>query len=136
LPPAGWGRVYNANLMSSDSVSKQGERSIRVRLSAQPFDIPPMRDVLLIGRRAPIGPEAARRMAEALAPGQFDLIRLDERAHPVEAVLVRKSHLRLIAAERLVDLLLEEFAHHMEEEDVLRIDLDLQLHVERMVRLG
>ena len=95
-----------------------------------------MRDVLLIGRRAAIGPEAARRMAEALAPGQFELIRLDERARPVEAALVRKSHLRLIASESLIGLLIEEFAPHMEEEDVLRIDLDLELQVERVVRLG
>lgn len=65
------------------------KRQLELRLSGQLFEIPPLWDVLLIGRHAPIGPEAARRMAESLAPGQFTLLRVEK--GPVEALLVRKT---------------------------------------------
>ncbi len=68
------------------------KRQLELRLSGQIFEIPPLWDVLLIGRLAPIGPEAARRMAESLAPGQFTLLKVEK--GPVEAFLVRKSLLR------------------------------------------
>ncbi|AEB11338.1 hypothetical protein Marky_0588 [Marinithermus hydrothermalis DSM 14884] len=108
-----------------------GERSLRVRARAQRFEIPPIRDALLIGRLAPIGPEAARRMAEAIAPGQYTLLRVEGDAEPVEAILVRKAHLRFLDGKHLARILLEEFAQFISPEDVLRVDIELEILLDR-----
>ncbi|TBH20539.1 hypothetical protein [Thermus thermamylovorans] len=109
------------------------KRQLELRLSGQAFEIPPLWDVLLIGHQAPIGPEAAKRMAESLAPGQFELVRV-QRA-PVEALLVRKSLLKALAAEPLVELLLEELAPLLGEDQVVRAQVEIVLHTGRTIRL-
>ncbi|MBO8129218.1 MAG: hypothetical protein H0Z39_08490 [Peptococcaceae bacterium] len=46
------------------------KKKAEIQLSLSEFEIPPMQDVLLVGNEAPIGPEAARRMVDALSPDQ------------------------------------------------------------------
>ncbi len=74
-------------------VSKKAE--VIIRLSE--FEIPPMQDVLIVGKRAPIGPEAARKMVDILSPEQYEIVKIE---HPiVEAVVIRKSLLSMISRE-------------------------------------
>ncbi|ADW21085.1 MULTISPECIES: hypothetical protein [Thermus] len=109
------------------------KKQLELRLSGQALEIPPLWDALLIGRQAPVGPEAAKRMADSLAPGQFELIRT--RQAPVEAVLVRKNLLKALAPEVLTDLLLEELAPLISEEQVVRVQVEVVLHAGRSIRL-
>lgn len=109
------------------------KKQLELRLSGQAFEIPPLWDALLIGRQAPIGPEAARRMAESLAPGQYDLVRVNR--GPVEAMLVRKTLLKAVAPETLAEILLEELAPLLSEEQVTRVQVEAVLHTGRTLRL-
>ncbi|RIH82400.1 hypothetical protein [Calidithermus roseus] len=121
--------------MSKPESREHSQKHLQLSLRAQPFEIPPLWDALLIGRGAPIGPEAARRMAESLSPGQFELIPLEGEGSVVEACLVRKKLLRLVEAESLVQLLLEECAQMLDEEAVIRVHLDPELQAKRTLRL-
>ena len=109
------------------------KRQLELRLSGQLFEIPPLWDVLLIGRHAPIGPEAARRMAESLAPGQFTLLRVEK--GPVEALRVRKNLLQALEPKALEEVLLEELAPLLSEEQVVRAQVEVVLHTGRVIRL-
>ncbi|WP_243028690.1 hypothetical protein [Thermus albus] len=113
-----------------ESTSK---KQLEVRLSGQVFEIPPLWDALLIGRQAPIGPEAAKRMADSMAPGQFELIRIS--GAPVEAILIRKTILQSLTPEVLPELLLEELAPLIHEDLVVRVQVEVILHAARTVRL-
>jgi len=42
------------------------------------FEIPPAGDVLVLGKRAPIGQQAAKKMRDTVAPGQFELVQPED----------------------------------------------------------
>ena len=88
----------------SKNVDSTKKAEITMRMSE--FEMPPMQDALIVGKRAPIGPEAARRMVDILSPDQYEIIKVD---HPaIEAIVVRKALFNMLPQEKLVGLLLEE----------------------------
>lgn len=100
-------------------------------LKISEFEMPPMQDLLIIGKKAPIGPEAVRRMAEALSPEQFSILRLD---HPkIEAVLVRNSLLDMLDEQNLLRIVMEETEKLISESTVLRSELSIAITVQREV---
>lgn len=108
-------------------------RKATLTLKISEFEVPPMQDMLIIGRKAPIGPEAVRRMAEALSPEQFTLIKMD---HPkIEAVLLRNSLLQMIDEKLLMNIILEEAERMISDSMVLRSELKIAVSVQREVDL-
>jgi hypothetical protein len=108
-------------------------RKASLSINFTEFEVPPMQDLLLIGRKAPVGPEAVRRMAEALSPEQFSLIKID---HPkVEAVLIRNSLLEMIEEQTILSILLEEANRLLNEKMVLRAELKISVSIQREVEL-
>ncbi|QRG65516.1 hypothetical protein [Brevibacillus choshinensis] len=108
-------------------------RKATLTLKISEFEVPPMQDMLIIGRKAPIGPEAARRMAEALSPEQFTLMKMD---HPkIEAVLLRNSLLQMIDEKLLMNIILEEAERMISDSMVLRSELKIAMSVQREVDL-
>ncbi|RKY57854.1 MAG: hypothetical protein DRP95_06535 [Candidatus Latescibacterota bacterium] len=109
-----------------------GGKTITLRATFSQFNLPPVRDALVVGKRAPIGPKALFQSLEVLLKGQFELIPVD---HPViEAVIVRKSDLRKLPAERFIPVLLEEAGAIMDESDCLRVEVDISVSVTLEVR--
>lgn len=81
-------------------------KKAEITMHMSEFEMPPMQDVLIVGRRAPIGPEAARRMVDILSPDQYEIVKVD---HPaIEAMVVRKALFTMLPAEKLIAFLLEE----------------------------
>lgn len=115
------------------SHSQEAVRQAEVSLKFSEFEIPPMQDVLLIGRKAPIGPEAARRMVNALSPEQYDIIPVAE--GPLEAILIKKSLLNMVPEEKLLPIILDEGIKVTSETAVTKAKLDLTIVVKRTVDL-
>lgn len=109
-------------------------RTAEVRLRLSEFEIPPMQDALLVGRRAPIGPEAARRMVDALSPEQYQILRIDHEVF--EAVVIRKILLNLMPQDKLLALLLDEGSRVGTVDSVLRVQVNIEILVSKMVDLS
>lgn len=92
-----------------------------------------MQDVLLIGKEAPIGPEAARRMSDALSPDQYEIIPLQHELF--EAAIVRKSLLKIIPMEKLFSAILEEGVRISNESMVIKIQVNTAVHISKVVNL-
>jgi len=115
--------------LESTSLNETERRAhISIRLSE--FEIPPIQDVLLIGRRAPIGPEAIQRMIDVLSPEQYEIFKVEE--GPFEAVVFRKSLSKMLTREKLLSIILEEGCKVAAETSVLkaRINIVLAINVE------
>lgn len=109
-------------------------RKATLSIKISEFEVPPMQDLLIIGRKAPIGPEAVRRMAEALSPEQFTLLKMD---HPkIEAVLLRNTLLQMIDEKLLMNIILEEAERMISDSMVLRSELKIAVTVQREVELS
>ena len=109
-------------------------RRAEVFLQLTEFEVPPVQDCLILGKRAPIGAEAARLMIESVSPDQFHVIRVD---HPaVEAIVIRKSLLKAIPQERLVALVLDEAQRLLTDCMALKAQIKVTVHATREVPLG
>ena len=49
---------------------------IQMHLTEFEFEMPLMQDVVIVGRKAPIGPEALKRMVDVLSPDQYKILKL------------------------------------------------------------
>lgn len=115
----------------SKSVDSTKKAEITMRMSE--FEMPPMQDVLIVGRRAPIGPEAARRMVDILSPDQYDIVKVD---HPaIEAMVVRKALFSMLPKEKLVALLMEEGERVANESTIVKAQVNIVLQVSKAIDL-
>lgn len=97
------------------------------------FEIPPIQDVLLIGKRAPIGPEAVKRMLEVMSPGQYEINYVED--GPLEAVVVRKSLLKMIKSEKLLEIIIGEANKVASETTLLKAQINIVLEISLEVEL-
>ena len=117
--------------MVSNGIESSKKAEITMRISE--FEIPPMQDVLLVGRRAPIGPEAARRMVDILSPEQYEIIKID---HPaIEAIVIRKALFNILPQEKLIDLLLEEGGKVANESTIVKAQVNIVIQVSKSIDL-
>lgn len=116
----------------SKSVDSTKKAEITMRMSE--FEMPPMQDALIVGRRAPIGPEAARRMVDILSPDQYEIVKVD---HPaIEAMVVRKALFNMLPQEKLVALLLKEGGRVANESTIVKAQVNIVLQVSKSIDLS
>lgn len=108
-----------------------GSRKADLQIRFSNFDLPPMQDVLLIGRRAPIGPEAVRKMVEAVAPGQYEVIPVED--NHIEAVAVKTNIFCWISRDVLIKTLLDEGSKLTNEKSLVKAKLDISISVHKEV---
>lgn len=123
--------MTSKSLFPSPPFEPKRKADVSIRLSE--FDIPPMQDVLLVGKRAPIGPEAIRRMVSALSPDQYEVIQLN---HDIfEAAVLKKSLVKLLPEEKLLPIILEEGARIATDKTVVKAQVNIAIQVSRVVDL-
>ncbi len=115
-----------------NDISNQSRKAeIIMRLSE--FEMPPMQDVLIVGIKAPIGPEAARRMVDILSPEQYEIVQVN---HPViEAVVIRKSLTNMIEKDKLISLILDEGGKIANESTIIKAHINIVLEVSKTMEL-
>ncbi|WP_347490297.1 hypothetical protein [Desulfoscipio sp. XC116] len=106
--------------------------NLQIRFSE--FDLPPMQDLLLIGKRAPIGPEATRRMINALAPGQYEVILIEN--SNIEAIAVKTSLFNWIPRDTLIKTILEEGIKLTSAQSLIKAKLEISVSVFKEVDIN
>jgi hypothetical protein len=116
------------NATSSESVDatrRMGDgasssRHVRLSLTLREFALPPVRDGVVIGKRAAIGPRGLFEALDRMLPGIYELVSVTGH-EVVEAVIVRKSRFRLVERERLVRLCLRHAEPLMDDSTVMEV---------------
>ncbi len=91
------------------------------------FDLPPMQDLLIIGRRAPIGPKATRRMIDALAPGQYEVILVE--SGDIEAIAIKTSLFNWMSRDILIKTILEEGIKFASAKSLIKAKLEISVSI-------
>ena len=108
-------------------------KKAEIQMHLSEFEMPPMQDVLIVGRNAPIGPEAAKRMVDVLSPDQYKIIKVD---HPViEAIVVRKVLLNMIPESKLSNFILEEGEKIVDASMIIKAHVNITVHVNKSIDL-
>jgi hypothetical protein len=117
-----------AKFMSNPTESS---KKVEISMRLSEFEIPPMQDILIIGRKAPIGPEAAKRMVNILSPDQYEIKKIE---HPaIEAIVIRKSLLNMLPHDKLVSLILEEGEKIVDETMIIKVQLNITIIVSKSI---
>lgn len=110
-----------------------GTKKAEVNMRFSEFEMPPMQDVLIVGKMAPIGPEAARRMVDILSPDQYEIIKVEH--DYVEAIVVRRSLLKMLAREKLISIIMEEGGKIANESMIIKAQVNITLNVSKSIDL-
>lgn len=110
---------------------KEKDKKGIINLELSTFQIPPSGDALVIGKRCPIGSEAAKRMLESVAPNRFESIEIKDDI--ISSIFVKKYLFLRVNREKLIKAIVEEAKEIMGEECMIRIKCDITVIVEREV---
>lgn len=111
----------------------EGNKKIELTMRLSEFEMPPMQDVLIVGKMASIGSEAARRMVDILSPDQYEIKKLN---HPsIEAIVIRKSLLNMMPEDKLIAIILEEGEKVANETMIVRVQMNITILVSKSIEL-
>ena len=99
-----------------------------VRLSVQEFNIPPVRDCLVIGKESPIGCVALKKVVSLLHAEPFE--NLHPESDTIDHVLIRASILRKLPRQKLLKLMVERVAPLMSKHEIILVDVDVEVFLE------
>ncbi len=122
---------WKVEIFMKNDTEKTRKAEINMRFSE--FEMPPMQDLLLVGKRAPIGPEAARRMVDILSPEQYEIIRIKHES--IEAIVVKKSLLNMLSKDKLVPIIMEEGGEIANESMIIKAQINITLNVSKSLDL-
>ncbi|HYE34527.1 hypothetical protein [Methylocaldum sp.] len=100
----------------------------RLRVRIREFKIPPIREGLVVGRRAAIGCHAIRKSLDLLMVTPFAHIELDDPV--ISDIIVRESVLRRVPQQQLIEFVLQRIKPFMDETEILHLDLETELIIE------
>ena len=108
-------------------------RRLTIHARMARFDLPPVESALVVGKRAPIGSRAMEKALLEMLPGAYKRIEVE---HPmIEAIIVRTSHLHRVPEEVLVNFLIQHCEQLVDESEMLRVALDIEVALNAEVEL-
>ena len=110
------------------NTSKRSKR-VLLNMDLSTFEIPPAGEVLVLGKRSPIGPEAAKRMLDITAPEEFELIQPEDDV--IDGILVKKYLFLRADRESLMKAIMEEAKAILGERDMIHIKCDVTVGIRR-----
>lgn len=111
----------------------EGTKKAEINMRFSEFEMPPMQDVLIVGKAAPIGPEAARRMVDILSPDQYEIVKVEHNC--VEAIVVRRTLLSMIPKEKLISIIMEEGEKIANDSMIIKVQVNITLNVSKSIDL-
>lgn len=89
------------------------------------YAIPPLKDMLVMGKQAPIGCIAMRRAIELLIKTPFEHIELEDDV--ISDILVRQHLLRRVSKAELIDFVMTYVKPLMGADEVLHAEIDVSV---------
>ncbi len=89
------------------------------------YAIPPLKDMLVLGKEAPIGCIAMRKAIELLIRTPFEHIEIEDDV--ISDILVRQHLLKRVSKDGLIDFVMAHMKPMMGSDEVLHAELDLNV---------
>jgi hypothetical protein len=107
------------------NIMATSEKKIHITASVGEYAIPPLKDMLVMGKLAPIGCIAMRRAIELLIKTPFEHIELKDDV--ISDILVRQHLLRRVSREELIDFVMTQVKPLMGPDEVMHAEIDVNV---------
>jgi hypothetical protein len=111
--------------MGSLNIMATSEKKIHISARVGEYAFPLLRDMLVMGRQAPIGCIAMRRAVELLVKAPFEHIELDDDV--ISNILVRQHLLLRVPRDELIEFVLTQVKPLMGADEVLHAEIDINV---------
>lgn len=101
------------------------KQTFNVTLSFEKAQLPPFNDILLLGRKSPIGMSGVKKSLDFLVPDNFEIVSMEDAT--VEAMVVNKSILKRLSIAKLIALLQESVIPYMSETEIMKVDISVRI---------
>lgn len=109
-------------------VMQQGLNERRIKLTIREFILPLVRDVVILGSDAPIGPVAMNKALNYLHTYTFSQFDNDDEI--IHTVFIRESLLNKVSSEKIISFLLQRVRPLMTAREILQIDMEVETIIE------
>ncbi len=92
------------------------------------YSIPPIRDMLVLGKDSPIGCLAMRRALDLLVKTPYAHFEMED-DDIISDILVRQPILKRISKENLIDFVLTQIKPLLGSEEVLHVELSIDVYL-------
>jgi len=109
------------------------QRSYLVDLKFEVITLPPVSDILVLGRKSPQGGQGILHSFELILPDVFELIQIDEAAFPdIEAVIVNKSIEAKMPRQEILDILRKNVFPYVSKGETIKVDFEVQIFLKHI----
>lgn len=108
----------------------EAKKTVEINSTLSRFEVPPLQDILVIGKEAPIGVKAMEKAMELISKGNYTTILL-EKDEIIEAIVVKNCLLRLVPKKVLIDFVNEEVKGGMCPHDMLKLRIEVVIKTKK-----
>lgn len=101
------------------------EKKIHITARVGEYAMPPLKDMLILGKQAPIGCIAMCRAIELLTKTPFEHLELEDDV--ISDILVRQHLLRRVSRNGLIDFVMVHVKPLMGSDEVLHAEIDVNV---------
>jgi len=112
---------------------KNGKKELKVSLELSDFNVPPYGDILVLGKRSPIGMNAAEKMLTTVAFENFSRFDVDDDV--IEGMFINKRIFRKVTEDVMVKYVLDRVKDIMDDEFMITIKCNLSVNYTEMLVL-
>lgn len=110
----------------SDEDNALNKHSVKAKMSE--FDIPPIKDGLVLGKAAPIGSIAMCNALELLHAAPFEHIEMKDH-DIISDILVRKGLLRRLPRDKLIRFVENRIVPLMDQSEIIHLELKAEVFI-------
>ena len=108
-------------------MSKTLDKKTHLVATVSEYAIPPLKDILVMGKDAPIGCIAMRRALELLV--KQPLVHIEIADEVISDILVRQSLLKRVGLSELTHFVVEQIKPLMSSDEILQGELDVSVYL-------
>ena len=94
--------------------------------------LPPVRDILVLGKKYPQGKVGVMESFRFIAPDEFELFNVDDPDEVAEAVVINKRILKRMSADQVMSVLKEQVFPFISPGEAVNVDLDIRIRVDNL----
>lgn len=112
-------------------MDNSNQRKLHISARVSEYAVPPIKDMLVLGKNSPIGCIAMRRALELLVKTPFEHIEMEDDC--ISDILVRQSMLLRISKQELIEFVISQVKPMLGIDEVLHLELDINVFLSKNI---
>ncbi len=112
----------------------QSRMSYTVNLDFEAIKLPPVTDILVLGKKVPQGKQGILHSFELILPDTFDLHEINDQAFPqIDAVIINKAILVKMPVQEVVNILKENVFPYVSRGETIKVNFGVHIYQKNII---